>query len=92
VQTALSLYKVPIWPYDGAVAIQDGHHMLVINKWCYLGTAKDSDELAEFAQSEALAFDLDIYKIVKKAMTGSHKANIIKLAARQSESDLYDAS
>jgi len=33
-QTSLQLYKVPVWPFKGAVAIKDGHSMLVINKWC----------------------------------------------------------
>jgi DNA polymerase III subunit epsilon len=91
-QTALALYKVPVWPYEGAVAIKDGHHMLVINKWCYLGTAKDADELADIAQSNELEFDLDIYKIVKKAIVGSHKTNVVKLPSRQSGSDSYDAA
>jgi DNA polymerase-3 subunit epsilon len=82
-QTALQLYKVPVWPFVGAVAIQDGHSLLVINKWCYLGTANDNDELDDIAQSKAFDFDLDIYKVVKKAMAGSHKARILKLANYQ---------
>jgi DNA polymerase-3 subunit epsilon len=31
-QTALQLYKVPIWPFEGAIAIKDGHSLLVFNK------------------------------------------------------------
>ena len=80
-QTALQLYKVPVWPFEGAVAIQDGHSMLVINKWCYLGTANDHDELDDIARSENFEFDLDIYKVVKKAMAGSHKSNVVKLSS-----------
>jgi DNA polymerase-3 subunit epsilon len=91
-QTALALYKVPVWPFEGAVAIKDGHHMLVINNWCYLGTAKDSDELVDIAQTNESEFDLDIYKIIKKAITSSHKANVVKLPGRQSGSDSYDAA
>lgn len=78
-QTALQAYKVPVWPYEGAVAIKDGSGMLVFNKWCYLGTANDHDELNDIAQSENFDFDLDIYKIVKKAMTGSHQSSLVKL-------------
>jgi DNA polymerase-3 subunit epsilon len=83
VQTALQLYKVPVWPHEGAIAIKDGHSMLVINKWCYLGTANDHDELDTIAQSTDFDFDLDIYKVVKKAMAGSHKASIVKLPSSQ---------
>ena len=82
-QTALQLYKVPVWPFEGAIAIKDGTSMLLINRWCYLGIANDHDELSDIAQSEDLDFDLDIYKIVKKAMAGSHKASVVQLACRQ---------
>jgi DNA polymerase-3 subunit epsilon len=58
----------------------------VINKWCYLGTANDHDELDNLAQSKDLDFDLDIYKIVKKALTGSHQTNVVKLFIAQEKS------
>jgi DNA polymerase-3 subunit epsilon len=90
-QTALQLYKVPVWPFAGAVAIKDGRSMLVINKWCYLGTANDHDELNDLAQSKDLNFDLDIYKIVKKAINGCHKTNIAKLFSTHEETASYDA-
>jgi DNA polymerase-3 subunit epsilon len=90
-QTSLQLYKVPVWPFEGAVAIKDGHSLLVINKWCYLGTANDQDELYDIAQSEDFDFDLDIYKVVKKAMTGSHKTSVLKLANTQQAAALFDA-
>jgi DNA polymerase-3 subunit epsilon len=89
-QTSLQLYKVPVWPFEGAVAIKDGHSMLVINKWCYLGTANDHDELHDIALSDDFDFDLDIYKLVKKAMTGSHKTNVLKLANYQKAAALLD--
>ena len=72
-QTALNLYKVQVWPYEGAIAIKDGDSMVVIDKWCYLGIANDHDELYSLAESGKAEFDLDIYKIVKKAIAGSHK-------------------
>jgi len=91
-QTALQLYKVPVWPYEGAIAIKDGQHMLVINKWCYVGIAHDHDELSDIAQSEDLDFDLDIYKIVKKAMAGSHKASVVKLSDIQRAAVSFDST
>jgi hypothetical protein len=89
-QTALQLSKVPIWPFAGAVAIKDGHSLLVINKWCYLGTANDHDELDDLTQSEDLDFDLDIYKIVKKAMAGSHKTHVMKLSSAPEATPSFD--
>jgi DNA polymerase-3 subunit epsilon len=80
-QTALNLYKVQVWPYEGAIAIRDGDSMVVIDKWCYLGIANDHDELYSLAESGKAEFDLDIYKIVKKAIAGSHKHHVIPLKA-----------
>lgn len=79
-EAALSLFKVQVWPFDGAVAIKDGDCMVVVDKWCYLGIARDHDELYELARSESAEFDLDIYKILKKAISGLHKHQVIKLA------------
>ena len=78
-KAALQLYKVQAWPFDGAIAIKDGDCMLVIDKWCYLGSANNHEELYDLAKSDDLDFDLDIYKIIKKAITGSHKYNVVKL-------------
>jgi DNA polymerase-3 subunit epsilon len=53
--------------------------MIVIEKWCYLGSASNHEELYDLTKSGKLEFDLDIYKIVKKAIAGSHKFNVVKL-------------
>jgi len=90
-QTSLQLYKVPVWPFEGAIAIKDGHSMLVINKWCYLGTAHNHDELDDIARSEDFEFDLDIYKVVKKALTGVYKTNVVKLFSTQQAAIPFDA-
>ena len=53
--------------------------MIVLDKWCYLGTAINEDELDELKSSGDVEFDLDIYKIVKKALSGGHKNQVIPL-------------
>lgn len=82
-KTALDLFKVQTWPFNSAIAIRDGEKMIVLDKWCYLGTASDHDELLELAQSGGAEFDLDIYKILKKALTGSHKDKVIRLPKQE---------
>ena len=79
-KTALELFKVQVWPYSGAIAIKEGREMIVLDKWCYLGTAINEDELYELAQSGEAEFDLDIYKIVKKALAGPYKKQVIQLS------------
>ena len=51
--------------------------MIVIDKWCYLGTAINEDELYELAESGEAEFDLDIYKILKKALSGPYKQQVM---------------
>ena len=78
-KTAMNLYKVQVWPYQGPIAINDGGEMIVLDKWCYLGTAINEDELVELTSSGDVEFDLDIYKIVKKALAGHYKNQVIQL-------------
>ena len=80
-KTAMELFKVQVWPYSGAIAIKEGGEMIVIDKWCYLGTAINQDELYELAQSGEAEFDLDIYKIVKKALSGACRSQVIQIGA-----------
>jgi DNA polymerase-3 subunit epsilon len=84
-KTALDLFKVQVWPYPGAIAIKEGGEMIVIDKWCYLGTAINQDELYELAESGEVEFDLDIYKIVKKALSGPYKNHVIQLSSNTQE-------
>ena len=53
--------------------------MIVIDKWCYLDTANNQDELDDLAVSGEVEFDLDIYTIVKKALSGSYKNQVIRM-------------
>ena len=79
-KTALELFKVQVWPYAGPIAIKEGGEMIVIDQWCYLGTAINQDELYELAESGEAEFDLDIYKIVKKALSGVYKQHVMPIS------------
>ena len=79
-KTALELFKVQVWPYAGPIAIEEGGELIVIDKWCYLGSAINQDELYELAQSGEVEFDLDIYKIVKKALMGPYKKKVLPIS------------
>ena len=81
-KTAMELFKVKVWPYSGAIAIKEGGEMIVIDKWCYLGTAINQDELYELAESGEAEFDLDIYKIVKKALSGPYQNQVIPIGVQ----------
>jgi DNA polymerase-3 subunit epsilon len=82
-KTVLDLFKVQVWPYSGPVAIKEAGHLHVINQWRYLGTAINEAELYELADSREGEFDLDIYKILKKALAGSFKNQVLTLALKE---------
>jgi DNA polymerase-3 subunit epsilon len=86
-QLALNLFKIQVWPYQGPIAIKDGNEMIVIDKWCYLGTAINEDELYELALSGEAEFDLDIFKIVKKALKTVPKSQILEIQLNQLQAD-----
>ena len=81
-KTALELFQVQVWPYPGAVAVKEAGHMHVVDRWRYLGTAINEEELYELADSGEAEFDLDIYKILKKALAGSFKSQVISLGVK----------
>lgn len=81
-KTVLDLFKVQVWPYPGPIAIKEAGHLHVINQWRYLGTAINEAELYELADSREGEFDLDIYKILKKALAGSFKNQVLTLASK----------
>lgn len=81
-KTALELFQVQVWPYPGPVAVKEAGHMHVVDRWRYLGTAINEEELYELADSGEAEFDLDIYKILKKALAGSFKSQVIPLAIK----------
>ena len=81
-KTTLEFFKVQVWPYAGPIAIKEGGEMIVIDKWCYLGTAINEDELYELAESGEAEFDLDIYKILKKALSGPYKQKVMDFSVQ----------
>jgi DNA polymerase-3 subunit epsilon len=81
-KTALELFQIQVWPYSGPIAIKEAGHMHVVDRWRYLGTAINEEELYELADSGEAEFDLDIYKILKKALAGCFKSQVIPLAVK----------
>lgn len=68
---ALSPLKSPEWPYRGKVAIvetdasRDATEVHVVDRWCYLGAARDDGEVSELVAAEP-RFDYDHYRILAR--------------------------
>jgi DNA polymerase-3 subunit epsilon len=76
---ALHKLKVARWPHAGPVGIREGAAIHVVDGWCYLGTAKDEGEVWTLLESGKPAFDLDVFKILQKAMA---KGKVLPLSPR----------
>ena len=80
---ALAAARLKPWPYRGRILVaerdwrgeQDLH---VLERWRYLGTVRDAGD-AEGLDVEAVPFDPDVYKILKRFLAAPAGARIIEL-------------
>jgi DNA polymerase-3 subunit epsilon len=92
VKTALLKLKVDSWPYQGAIAIEEGADLHLFDRWCYLGTAANDAEVDELLRDQRPDFDLDIYKLMRKTLQKSKDLGlrITLLPAAQGRPQLVD--
>lgn len=65
---ALHALKVEQWSWPGPIGLREGEAIHVVDGWRWLGTATDEAMLADILAAGRPAFDLDIYKILVKAV------------------------
>ena len=65
---ALHALKVEHWTWPGPIGLREGEALHVVDGWRWLGTATDEATLADLLEAGRPAFDLDIYKILVKAV------------------------
>ena len=82
---ALAQLKMRPWPLKGRIGVRERESdaLLVLDRWCYLGTARSQAELAELAQGrQQPVFDLDTYKILSRFFSGERRDyQVVELAA-----------
>jgi len=64
--SALTSLKLRDWPFEGAALLREGSLVHVIHHWCYLGTARDEQELEELLSDGKGDFSRDTYRILVK--------------------------
>jgi DNA polymerase-3 subunit epsilon len=74
VAQAIEPWRVPAWPYAGAVALvernphrqrEDWH---VFDRWCWLGSVRTLDAALTLARGATRAFEVDAYRIARLAV------------------------
>jgi DNA polymerase-3 subunit epsilon len=69
--TALAQLRMRPWPFKGRIGVLEPGaargEIIVLDRWCYLGTVRSEAELGELAgQRLRPQFDLDTYKILTR--------------------------
>ena len=79
---ALTQLKMRPWPFKGRIGVRESNAgaLIVLDRWCYLGTVRSEAELEELRQRPVL--DLDTYKILSRFFTSSRRDyQVVELAA-----------
>ena len=78
---ALAAQKLRAWPYAGPIGLREVDPVRgrtdihLFDQWCHLATVHDDEGLAEaLARPQALAFDLDTYRLLVKQLAASGRA------------------
>lgn len=86
---AFASIRITPWPFKGRVGVREtgadpeAAEMHVLDRWCYLGTARSEHELHELAEARrSPLFDLDTYKILTRFLSRRRgNFTIVDLAA-----------
>ncbi len=92
---ALASLKLKAWPFPGRIALRErdpktgtpeflrGADLHVFDRWAYLGTARNDEELSALrARDSSGAFDVDIYRTLIRYFTKHPKLDWIDLRDR----------
>jgi DNA polymerase-3 subunit epsilon len=84
---ALAQLRMRPWPFKGRIGVLENGaargEIIVLDRWCYLGTVRSAAELGELqGERPAAVFDLDTYKILTRYFTRPRgDYTVIELAA-----------
>ncbi|MBI4194867.1 MAG: DNA polymerase III subunit epsilon [Betaproteobacteria bacterium] len=86
---ALADLRMQPWPFRGRIGVRetapagDRTEIIVLDRWCYLGTARSEADLQELRESRPQPrFDLDTYRILTRFFNGPRRDyTVVEMAA-----------
>ena len=84
---ALARLRMRPWPFKGRIGVRErgtaGEQLIVLDRWCYLGTVRSEAELEELAEHRPQpVFDLDTYRILSRFLGSARRDyEVVNLAA-----------
>ena len=86
----LTKLRLKTWPFDGPAYLEEGNEVLLIDKWCFMGVAGSSAELAGNMETRRPPFDQDTYRILSKVV-GDMQPHIEPQRGETAKRKLVDA-
>jgi DNA polymerase-3 subunit epsilon len=86
VAAALARLKALEWPHRGPIGIvetdreREQTEVHVVDRWCYIGTARSEAEVGELLQARRRRFDYDHYRVLARHLAKG-EARTVELAA-----------
>lgn len=65
---ALGRLRMVAWPFAGPAMLREGEEAHIVDRWCYLGTARSEGEVRDIIESAQPRFDRDTYRLLHKAV------------------------
>ena len=64
----LSKLQLITWPFAGPAYLKEGEEVLLVDNWCFLGTAESHEELWTLFENQRAQFDRDTYRILSRVV------------------------
>lgn len=82
---ALGTWDKPSWPYNGPIGIRERSDLHVIDRWQYLGTARDEADIDSLldCRCEGDAFDREVYALLKRTIRNLSETEVVRLDRRR---------
>ncbi len=82
---ALGTWDKPSWPYHGPIGIRERSDLHVIDRWQYLGTARDESDIDSLldCRCDGGAFDQGVYALLKRTIPNLSEAEVVRLDGRR---------
>ena len=78
---ALRPMRIPAWPFSGPIGIRERGEIHVVDRWRFLGTARDQGELHGLLERCASEFDVRHFRILRRMLARLPGAGIVDLGS-----------
>jgi DNA polymerase-3 subunit epsilon len=83
---ALRTLKVAGWPHDGPIGIRERSALHVVDRWRFLGTARNEGDLHALLDAHPHQFDPRIFRLLQRTLPGVPRRRLVDLSSQAGRS------